>query len=197
MKNNLILSIITILLACNNNPKTENRITDKGITELSPEEKKHFVERGKEISQNTFKVLGGNLKKALGEGGVGNAINYCNTNASSLIDSLNIYHNASIRRTSNKTRNEANNPSKAELTIIDNYVNGGEMKPIVRLLDNGNTMFYAPIKTKGLCIVCHGIVGETISNEDYTIIKNHYPNDKAIGYNVDDFRGVWSIELKK
>lgn len=198
MKNKfLYLLPLTVLFACSNTPKEKPIVIKEKTIELSQEEKESVVKKGKEIAQNTFKVLGGNLKQAMSNGGIENAINYCNANASILMDSLSNHYNANISRTSNKLRNEANSPTATEQTIIDNYINGGEMKPIVKLLDNGNTAFYAPIKMKPLCISCHGTVGKTISNEDYAAIKNHYPNDKAIGYVVDDLRGIWSIEIKK
>jgi len=197
MKNKLYYILpFLVLIACNNTDK-KNIIIENNTIEISQEEKELTIEKGKEIALNTFKVLGGNLKKSMGEGGVENAINYCNANASNLMDSLGTYYSANIRRTSNKLRNENNTPTAAEQIILDTYTNGGEMKPVVDILSNGNRVFYAPIKMKPLCISCHGTVGKSLSNDNYAFIKKHYPNDKATGYEVSDFRGIWSIELKK
>ena len=66
----------------------------------------------------------------MAEGGVENAINYCNANASNLMDSLNKYYNVTIRRTSDKIRNGENSPTKEEQKVLANYTNGGEMKRI-------------------------------------------------------------------
>lgn len=186
---------LSLLSACGTSSKEDKETTQ--AAPLSEQEKNSVITSGKEIAENTFKVLGGNLKKAMGEGGVENAINYCNANASNLMGSLSNVYSANIRRTSNKLRNEHNAPTASEQKVLDHYINGSEMKPITDVLPNGNKIFYAPIKMKPLCLSCHGTVGESISEKDYKNISNLYPDDKAIGYKEGDFRGIWSIELKK
>lgn len=191
MKTIILLAFITVFgfIGCNNS-------NDKNGIELTQKEREVALTNGKEIAENTFKVLSGNLTKAMSEGGIEKAINYCNANASYLMDSLGLKYNANIRRTSNKIRNEKNAPNKEEQNILTHYLNGGDMKPTIRLLANGNKKFYAPINMKPLCITCHGSVGKTISDKNYSFISNHYSNDKAVNYKVGDFRGIWSIELK-
>ena len=51
--------------------------------------------------------------------------------------------------------------------------------------------------TKPLCLKCHGKIGETLNEDDYTIIKKIYPDDKAIGYDNENLRGIWSIQFEK
>lgn len=197
--NNIILSIIALTLfsACANSSGENSELTQQKKVEISQTEKNSIITSGKEIAENTFKVLGGNLKKTMAEGGIENAVNYCNANASHLMDSLGTYYYANIKRTSNKLRNPNNAPTAAEELVISNYLIGDKKGPVVDVLPNGNKIFYAPIKMKPLCISCHGTVGETVSEKDYQNINKLYPNDKAIGYKTGDFRGIWSIELKK
>ena len=59
--------------------------------------------------------------------------------------------------------------------------------------EEGYPTFFAPILDKGLCLTCHGIVGETLLPENDEKIKTLYPEDKAVGYSEGDLRGVWSI----
>jgi cytochrome c551/c552 len=45
------------------------------------------------------------------------------------------------------------------------------------------------------CIKCHG--GKTdITESTQKMIAQKYPNDKAIGYQMGDLRGMWKIKLK-
>lgn len=196
MKTLTFFSIIASLsfVSCSNT--SGENIKEEKETGIPQTEKNSVINSGKEIAENTFKVLGGNLKKAMAEGGVENAINYCNANASFLMDSLGDYYYADIRRTSNKLRNPKNSPTKAEQIVLSKYVGGDEQGPIANALPNGNKVFYAPIKMKPLCVTCHGTVGKTVTEKDYATILKHYPNDKAVDYREGDFRGMWSIELK-
>lgn len=193
----ITLMAIVALSSCTNSARENSTNVSQKPNSILQDEQKSVIASGKEIAQNTFKVLGGNLKAAMAKGGVENAINYCNANASHIMDSLGTFYYANIRRTSNKLRNPKNEPTKEEQVVLSRYLAGEINKPIVNSLTNGNKIFYAPIKMKPLCITCHGTVGKTVTEKDYATILKHYPNDKAKGYKEGDFRGIWSIELKK
>ena len=194
--NKILISILfgfSLLLSCNENPKPSSE-------KLSTEEKEAFAKKGKSIALTTFSTLSAELGKALKEGGVSEAVEVCNLSAFPLVDSLSKVHNATIRRTSLKVRNTKNKPSAAELEILNSYEKshqaGEPLKPKVEEV-NGMVSFYAPILTKPLCLNCHGKVGETLKEEDYTLIKTLYPQDMAIGYDNEDLRGIWSIQFEK
>jgi hypothetical protein len=71
------------------------------------------------------------------------------------------------------------------------------------LARNNDVRYFAPIFMKGQCLKCHGSLGADINDTTYAIIKEHYPNDQAIGFEEGELRGIWSInfgninELKK
>jgi hypothetical protein len=44
-----------------------------------------------------------------------------------------------------------------------------------------------------MCLKCHGTPGQEIQTETLKRIQQLYPNDKAIGYGVNEVRGMWSI----
>ena len=148
----------------------------------------------------TFSTLSAELGKALQEGGVSQAVEVCNIAAMPLVDSLSKVHNASIRRTSLKVRNPKNTPTSDELKVLNGYAKkagtGGKLEPKIVEVD-GMVSFYAPIMTKPLCLKCHGKVGETLTEEDYVVIKNLYPDDQAIDYGNENLRGIWSIQFEK
>lgn len=74
---------------------------------------------------------------------------------------------------------------------------GDELKPMVKEMDLNTIAFYAPIRVNEFCLQCHGKLGETLSEKNYEVIKELYPEDEAIGYSAGDLRGIWSIRFKK
>jgi hypothetical protein len=198
MRSLLFLSLIatglfTLATACSPSGNSADQTTDTTTAFDTAQYKK----QGMEIAMGTFKVLSGQLKAAMQEGGVKNAAQYCNTVAYPLVDSLSGQYNAQIRRASNKVRNPKDAPTPREQKILDAYhtqtATGTQPKPQVRQLANGEIAFYAPIMMQDLCLKCHGKLGETLKAEDYAVIQELYPEDKAIGYATGDLRGIWSI----
>lgn len=184
----LIIAVIgLIVVACNSDQKGSKANIDQNQEAL--------MLRGKEVAQNTFKALSQELKESLEEGGIENAISYCNINALPLTDSLSNQYNAEIKRTSAKYRNPKNAPTMEEGKILlafqEQKDKGVDMKP--KILENGdNHIFYAPIVMQEMCMNCHGPKDQISA---YEKILEKYPNDLATGYNTGDLRGMWSITL--
>ncbi|MEZ4992277.1 MAG: DUF3365 domain-containing protein [Saprospiraceae bacterium] len=192
-----VLSVMLAAVSCRQNTsdkETENR-------ELTEAERTIYIEKGKVIAGSTFKALSSNLQAAMKEGGVANAISYCNLQAYPLTDSLSKVHQVDIRRTTLKARNPKNAPDAAERAILEDYAQaagqGMELTPRVALLDDQTVVFYAPIKVNVFCLQCHGKLGESLRETDYAVIKEHYPGDEAVGYADGDLRGMWSIKFHR
>jgi|TARA_R110000782_G_C14819291_1_gene413985 uncharacterized protein DUF3365 len=201
---------ITALLACGNEKTAEQQkvatMEDQpkqiaeGVEELTIEESQAYTLKGQEIAQQTFKALSGSLKKAMSDGGVTNAVKFCNVNESIIVDSLEKHYDVSIKRTSHKLRNEKNKPNASEQEMIDYYLNTSKITedlfPEVKRNTDNTVSFYSPIHLQPLCVTCHGTVGKTVSESDYKSILALYPNDKAVDFDIDEFRGIWSITFK-
>ncbi|PKP13267.1 MAG: hypothetical protein CVU08_06270 [Bacteroidetes bacterium HGW-Bacteroidetes-3] len=187
MKNLLLILVFLAMISCSNS------MTDK--------EKQEYTDIGNEISQASFKALSEKLTAQMKMGGTAQAIPFCNIEAMPLTQEMSEKYRVNIKRTSNKLRNQKNKPTERELEIINNYhkliSEKKGINPIVEINNNNNRHFYAPIVVKANCLVCHGKVGEFVTVKTDSIIKSLYPNDKAIGYNEGDLRGIWSIEFKK
>ena len=168
-------------------------VTPPPMTELSN------LEKGTLVVGATFASLSVKLRQAMSQGGVPNAVEYCNSAALPIVDSLSKEYNAKIRRTSLKIRNPANDPTEAEQEVLNNYARmalaNQQLSPMLIENEKGDSVFYAPIKVGALCLKCHGIPGKTLAMEDLATIHSFYPGDAAIGYKEGDFRGIWSIEL--
>ena len=184
------VSIIIVLLtitACNNS--------------LSTKEKEAYTKKGKEIVQASFKELSSNLMQQMKQGGPAQAVPFCNTQAMPITNNMAKKFDVTIKRTSDKVRNQDNKATERELQIIENYKNlqseNKKLVPIVEIDNNSKKHFYAPIIINEKCLVCHGKLEEKLSIKTDSIIKSLYPNDVAIGYKVGDLRGIWSVEFKK
>ena len=191
-----LIGVSFCCLDCNNSSsQQENDIV------LTSEESVMYLAKGKEVAAASFIALSQQLQKAVKEGGIPNAIQYCNVAALPITDSLAIQHQATIRRTSSKNRNTKNRPTDLEQSVLAEYAEkakeGHDLKPIVKPLDDQKVVFYAPIKVNGFCLNCHGKLDGTLTLENHQIIKKYYPNDKAIGYVDGELRGIWSIQLSK
>ena len=100
-----------------------------------------------------------------------------------------------------QNRNSKNKATELEQIVLADFgkkaADGQALEPIVKPLDGQKIAFYAPIKLNDFCLNCHGKLGETLTDENYQLIKKHYPDDKVIGYASGELRGMWSIQLTK
>lgn len=154
-----------------------------------------YDERGLKYALTTKAVLGKNLMGTIQKKGTLEALAFCNEKAYPLTDSMADVHNATIKRVSDKPRNLNNAANAEELGYIKSFqqviANNEEPRPIVK--EQGDKVHvYYPITTNTMCLQCHG---KTSDIEPSTLAKlsSLYPQDKAIGYNVNDVRGIWSI----
>ncbi|MBI9040004.1 DUF3365 domain-containing protein [Lutibacter sp.] len=181
-----LITIVVALVSCN--------------TSFSEKDKEAYTLKGKEIAEAAFLELSTQLTEQMKAGGPAQAIPFCNQKAMRITNQLSEKFEATIKRTSNDLRNDQNAPSKRELEILDEFhktkLEGKPLKPIVEVDATNKKHFYAPIIMKANCLVCHGTINETVNIKTDSIIKSLYPNDKAIGYNEGDLRGIWSITFK-
>lgn len=188
MKNYILFIVfIFILSSCSNR--------------LSEEEVVKYKTEGKEMAMATAKKLGSNLSQKMKEGGVKEAIPFCNTMAYPLTMEISEQYNAEIRRTSDKIRNEKNKPTDEEIKIINGYKKAlaasKDLKPVIEKDASGSPHFYSPIILQKKCLACHGSVGDEVSVSTDSLIRSYYSNDMAMGFREGDLRGIWSIKFNK
>lgn len=168
-------------------------------SEQSTEKTKTPASIGMHYALSTKKALGKQLMKAIEKGGPAYAVEFCNTRAIPITDSVSTHFNATIDRVSDQTRNPNNKANKEELSIIDQYktmlASNEDLKPITKDEENG-TRFYFPIKTNAMCLKCHGEPKSDINASTLAKINEIYPNDQAKGYEANQIRGIWSILFK-
>ena len=188
-----ILTLIA-LIACSEGKKSQN-ITDKQIEDA-------VMTEGNKISLAAQKALGGQLKKAMGEGGPEHAVQFCNTAAYPILDTLTTGLDVKIRRASLRLRNPKDAPDETEKKILEQYQNAldseTELQPVVEFPNKNQILYAKPILLNNpLCLNCHGAVGTEVSDETYNLIKSLYPEDNAANHKLGDLRGIWSITFDK
>jgi len=192
----MLLSIALFLMNCKETKKT-NRISEKENAKPKISQT-DYAKIGMEYAKATQAELGRNLVAAIQEDGTSGALEFCNIQAMPLTDSMALLHNAKIKRVSDRPRNPHNQANNEELDYIESFkkmvASGSKVEPIVNE-DNGQIDFYYPITTNAMCLQCHGKPNEQITPETLTTLKNLYPVDKAVGYDVNEVRGIWAINF--
>jgi hypothetical protein len=159
-----------------------------------------YFKTGNSIAKISFETISGELQKALANGGIENALRYCNERAYPITDSLSQANEVSIHRISDKNRNPRNQASEMEKFLIKGFgidlSEGNDLTPKLVLKDD-SVIFYKPIITQALCLNCHGVPGKDITFSNDSIIQKLYPKDKAVDYQVNQIRGLWRIGFKK
>jgi len=172
----------------------------KMATEEVSEREVDYKSLGKQIALSTKSVLGKNLMSAIQNGGSHSAVEFCNTRAIPLTDSMAAKLNVSVKRVSDKPRNPDNKANESELEYIasakNQLTNGEELTP--HLIERGGKMVgYYPITTNEMCLQCHGTPEADIDKLTQSKIAEKYPDDKATGYGANEIRGIWVIEMDK
>lgn len=183
----LLILFVSVIISCNSNQKEK----------ISPEVYSEYTQMGNYISGKAQGVLLANVSSAMQKGGPEYAIEFCNLQASSLIDSLSDANSCAISRVSAKNRNPGNAlKNKKEKQLWNHYAeklkSGNASDTLLRIEDA--LVYYKPIKTAmPACLNCHGVPGEHIQTATFQKIQELYPNDKATGYDLNEFRGMWKI----
>lgn len=167
---------------------------------VTGKENKSYEEQGMAYALGTKKVLGANLMGTIQKEGVPAALDFCNERAYPLTDSMSVAFKAQIKRVSDKPRNPHNQANLTELkhirTFKETLAAGEKPKPILE--DKGDSVhFYAPITTNQMCLKCHGSKTSDVSLEVKKLLMEKYPTDQAMGYGINEVRGIWSITFKK
>lgn len=151
------------------------------------------LDRGAELLAPYKRDLQQALRDGLAEDPV-EAIGACRIQAPEIAEALS---NEGVRvgRTSHRLRNPANVPPDWAGLILAAYaVDPADRAPRTVLLPDDRAGYVEPILVQPLCLTCHG---QALAPEIAARIAQHYPEDQAVGYEVDDLRGVFWIEFPR
>lgn len=191
----ILFITITLLISCSNK-ESKNETEDFNSTTFQNK----YLGQGHKISEESFLAMRLNIMRAMGEKGITGAAEYCNLEALSITDSLSKAFDSEIKRTTLKLRNPKNEPTAKERELLEYFesLHSTGIQPadsLIRLSDK-EVLYVRPIFTQVICQNCHGMLGNSLSEDNYSVIKKLYPDDKAIDYKSGDLRGMWSIKMK-
>ncbi len=153
-----------------------------------------------------IKILGGALKSELqqhlkADPSGKEALTFCSSKANEITEAVNkkLPEGASVRRTALNYRNKNNAPDPIDEGVMEVFKKAADEhkltpKNIITIEDGDYTRYYKPLLNKAVCLKCHGT---EVSDELKTMIKEKYPDDKALGFKNGDFRGVIVSRVKK
>lgn len=189
----LILFLILIIIGC----QTESYF----IGEPDPQEAKIVADIGSKVSQQLLDTLKMTLTKTIKDKGPVEAIKVCQIEALPMTAAISKLadHDIEIKRTSLRIRNPKNSPNRAENLALNKFEQNKEAPEyyIHKITEENETYFYfyQPLKTAGLCLMCHGNP-ETMDSGILNTLRKLYPQDQAIGYEVGDSRGLIRVKVK-
>ncbi len=205
----LIIATAFVLTACNfegakketlvKKEYTPVTITPDKITRITLNDSVSHIllARGRKIAGAAKVALKKELRKAIKEGGLEHAVEFCYTRAMEITDSISLAEQVIIKRLARKNRNPLNETNEDESNIFKgyvlNYIGGANLKSMVSWDDLGRPVYFNPIMTEAACLNCHGTVGQEVNPEIAAKIAELYPEDKATGFKLGDIRGMWSI----
>lgn len=195
MKKSLFLGLLlTTIFACNS--KTDSQ--DVESLTLSAEEKALILQDAQKIAMTSQQELGGQLMQQLQESGSLGALDFCSVHAINITDDLSKTHKTNIKRRSDQPRNPHNVANLSQLDYMEmvkeKLKNQEEVEAFLEVSDS-HAQAYFPIVTHSMCLQCHGIPGEDISDETFAKINELYPEDKATHYGENELRGIWVIDV--
>lgn len=194
-----VLIVFISFYSCNDGKKTKNISVEEKTASTTVIDTAIYAKSGLEYALNAQAVLGKNLMQAIQKDGTIGALSFCNEMAYYLTDSMAVVQNVQLKRVSDKPRNQNNQANAEELKYIEAYKNRiakQELPDPLVTQSNTEVQVYYPILTNAMCLQCHGqpkdIVPSTLKK--LTVL---YPKDKALGYDLNEVRGIWKVTFDK
>lgn len=141
-----------------------------------------------------------NLTTEISKNGVESAIPFCHTNVKAIAKDAakdNI-HKYEFGRTSHKIRNEKNTAEAWLVPYLEKFKgsffdqNKVKTYQVSGSLPSGKKFYLEPLFVNAQCLQCHG---ENVAKNVQEKIQVFYPNDKATGFKLNEFRGlIWVKE---
>lgn len=203
-KNKTLFSLLIIslfLVKCNNTNSDSPSLKGGKIQEIEKHNSSSSltpIEEGQKIAMQTKGVLGKNLMEAINSKGTVGAVTFCSTRAIPLTDSVAVSLNAKIKRVSDNNRNPSNKANNTEIKYLNEMklaISQGKNPEPYLTSANGKNLGYYPITTNQMCLQCHGQPKTEISPKTLLELNSLYPHDKAVGYKVNELRGMWVVEM--
>lgn len=144
--------------------------------------------------------LKADLAQALKDNGPKGAIGACVSIGPEIDALVSEEHQVEIGRTSTRVRNTENAPDDWELAGLETFAKqiaaGGDPHKLevyeITVTTEGQRLFryMKPIMMQEMCLTCHG---SNLPQDLKSEIAKSYPDDKAVGFNLNELRGAFTL----
>jgi len=189
MRGIIALALSALLTGCAHQEKPLDRKTEERVASI-----------GQMAVKRLMGELKANLGTALKEGGFPRAVEFCAGKAEELTKKVNNeLVVVRVSRVSDRYRNPKNRPDRLDAEVIEEFrkkLSRGELPAYeIREVElNGKRYFvyYKPITVAPFCLNCHGDPKQ-MNPEVLRVIREKYPQDRALGYKAGELRGVFKV----
>lgn len=133
------------------------------------------------------------LTAALAEGGPGHALAVCQREAPRLAAAA-AAEGLTIGRATLRPRNPDNLAVGWKLDAYNVLAQGGSAATYTAELPSGVFVHAEPLMIDGVCLTCHG---GAVTGDVAAVLRELYPEDRATGYALGDFRGIAWAEVRR
>jgi uncharacterized protein (DUF927 family) len=161
-------------------------------------QKDNFEKEARALVTDLKMSLMKNLSEKIAKNGAVEAVSFCHANVKHIAkgaakDRISKFE---FGRTSHRVRNTGNIPQSWANEYLKEFEGKkkDEIKKtsIIHRLSDGKRIYMEPLYVEAKCLLCHG---ENISKNVSDKIQELYPQDKATGFKLGEFRGfVWVKE---
>ena len=195
MKNFYALCLALSLTACSNTSSETNSQTAPFKYVVNPDIQAKGMEQIKGLVEGHLKPM---LTLEMNKDSSGKAgMQLCSASAKGMENAYNetLPKDSTVRRTALKYRNPDNKPDAIDVAVMIDLEKNNNFEPVVIELAK-NYRVYKALPTLKPCLACHGDTTAMNSSVKEMIAKS-YPNDLAMNFKENEFRGVVVSEIKK
>lgn len=189
----MALLTMSISTSAQNNVELSGKSIEQAQAEVESRQESLNVEAQQRIKRfaTTLKTA---LVSAIQEQGLVHAVDVCHSVAPQIAEELST-DGWQVARTSLKTRNQNNQADMWERDTLEDFdrqfkagTPAGELT--ASLQSDTQFRYMKAIPTDKVCLACHGsTIDETLNQA----IINKYPQDRAVGFTLEDIRGAFTL----
>jgi hypothetical protein len=168
---------------------------------LAPTQQEKLIQIGESSAMALMKDLKKHLLETLAEDDLVSGFEYCAAQAIALTENVqdSLPPGITVKRTSTKHRNPQNAPDELEKEVLDYFTNeysktGNLPRYYIQQSTSDEWRYYKPMAIGKLCLKCHGTM-DLMEENVVLSLKENYPDDKATGYKLNEFRGVVRVSI--
>ena len=192
----LLLATLLAASACGQDEDPEAGSADRPVPEAT---RQAVVDLGSEAARELGAKLISRLQTKLAEEGPVGAVEFCSVEGIPLTSEVSREVGFEVKRTSSRLRNPANAPDSLErvaLEYFESEATAADSLPaaFVQRTPAGDYRHYQPLRVQPFCLQCHGSE-EELADGVAEVLAERYPDDRATGYTVGDFRGLIRVTV--